>query len=653
MIQCISVILLFFSLVSNRQPDSLQIYHKLSLSERNSGNYTKSVNYLKHAQSHCTSYKDSIKIYNTLATLHYRLTDYYTAITFLNKALALSRVNNYNFYEGYIYINYGLNYTDLLLFDEALNYFNKAFKYVPDNIHAALYHNIGRVHKYSNNLDSAEYYLKLAYEIKLKELGYNNASTITSALELAEITKDKTILSTIQPYIESMHNDYYLSWFYYLLGEYDKAISYNREDKRISLEIYTVTEQWEAAIKIIDTLRTGYLDIDSKLFLQANERLIYKNAVQEALKTDTLKAYQLALKSRANVLQEEIGFKPSPNLINSHNYFDFDSIIYLFVVNNKVINTYKIEANETFSQHYNNLRKCFIPDTFKSAYQEYYRTFCRSSKYLYETLVPEYGERMNIIPDGRVQFIPFEVLLTAAPSDTNHPDYSILPYLMNKAVIKYDYLPREYKRSKDRKKIVGIAPFKELGYTSKGVRFLRRYNSRAYIGKRATKDKIYKGDILQISTHYDYINNYIKLNHDTLYLDSINNLPKDLVILNTCFSGYGEEYSGEGVFSPARAFYKAGAKSVVESAWITSDVSSHKILKLFHKNVKKGYDKAQALKKAKIEYLALPFSHDHPFYWAGLRVFGNSHPLKYGGLIFYFILLAIAVVLIKYFSRLH
>ena len=105
-------------------------------------------------------------------------------------------------------------------------------------------------------------------------------------------------------------------------------------------------------------------------------------------------------------------------------------------------------------------------------------------------------------------------------------------------------------------------------------------------------------------------------------------IPADLVILSACQTGQGDLRSGEGPMSLARAFQYAGSRSVVMNQWPANDRSSKSITVKFLENVADGDPKDVALQKAKVEYInSVDPLRAHPYFWAGLSLYGESEPL--------------------------
>jgi CHAT domain-containing protein/Tfp pilus assembly protein PilF len=102
-------------------------------------------------------------------------------------------------------------------------------------------------------------------------------------------------------------------------------------------------------------------------------------------------------------------------------------------------------------------------------------------------------------------------------------------------------------------------------------------------------------------------------------------LGADLVILSACETALGKEVRGEGMIGLTRAFFYAGARSVVASLWMVSDRSTALLMREFHAHLLDGEDAPAALRRAKLGLLK---SKDprfrHPFFWAPFIVIGRS-----------------------------
>ena len=102
-------------------------------------------------------------------------------------------------------------------------------------------------------------------------------------------------------------------------------------------------------------------------------------------------------------------------------------------------------------------------------------------------------------------------------------------------------------------------------------------------------------------------------------------LNADVVTLSACQSGLGKLLAGEGVMGLPRAFFYAGAQSVVVSLWNVNDAATAELMKTFYAGMKAGLGGAEALRRAKIS-LATGANRAwrHPYFWAPFVFMGES-----------------------------
>src|SRR5690606_25099467 len=95
-----------------------------------------------------------------------------------------------------------------------------------------------------------------------------------------------------------------------------------------------------------------------------------------------------------------------------------------------------------------------------------------------------------------------------------------------------------------------------------------------------------------------------------------------------CETGKPSYQAGEGMISLAHAFNYAGSESILTSLWEIDEESSAKIVKLFYDNLSLGMPKDEALRKAKLSYIAKAERRTvAPQYWAGLVLIGDTTPI--------------------------
>ena len=88
-----------------------------------------------------------------------------------------------------------------------------------------------------------------------------------------------------------------------------------------------------------------------------------------------------------------------------------------------------------------------------------------------------------------------------------------------------------------------------------------------------------------------------------------------LVTLSACDTGVGEIRSGEGVYGLRRAFFLAGAETLVMSLWPVSDYITREVMTGYYSGLKRGLGRGDALRQSQLAMLARS-NRQHPFYWA-------------------------------------
>jgi CHAT domain-containing protein/Tfp pilus assembly protein PilF len=260
-------------------------------------------------------------------------------------------------------------------------------------------------------------------------------------------------------------------------------------------------------------------------------------------------------------------------------------------------------------------------------------------------------QSLMIIPDGELNYLPFEVL---ADADGDN--------LLNQHRITYNYSCTILQNSLATLAInnpakLSMAPFTEwVSNTGKSTAALARLSSSkteaeaiggtTLLNKNATKQRFLKlangYNIIHLATHAyasdkDPNRSFITFyptNPDSvlsfqLFEPEIYNLKLNkaqLVVLSACESGAGELVKGEGVMSLSRAFSYAGCNNIITSMCKADDASTAYIAMRLHKYIAGGYGISEALQKAKLDYIeddAISPVKKRPGYWANMRLIGN------------------------------
>jgi CHAT domain-containing protein len=100
-------------------------------------------------------------------------------------------------------------------------------------------------------------------------------------------------------------------------------------------------------------------------------------------------------------------------------------------------------------------------------------------------------------------------------------------------------------------------------------------------------------------------------------------LRANLVVLSACQTALGREITGEGLIGLSRAFFYAGARSVVATLWNLNDRFAAEFVQRFYAELNAGHASEEALRRAKVAYVNHP-RYSHPFYWSSLVMLGDG-----------------------------
>lgn len=313
---------------------------------------------------------------------------------------------------------------------------------------------------------------------------------------------------------------------------------------------------------------------------------------------------------------------------------------------------------------------CNSPDgqDFSMLARAYYRL-------LFEPFETHLPERLLIVPDGPIAFIPFDCLLTDDPPATTTWDN--LPYQIRKRALSVHFsmgswLQEEQKpipdfkfnwagfapdfpiplasninRDADRDILVKLLYNKQevlqVGEIFQGQYFLDQQANLAAFRKVAGQSAI-----LHLSTHakandrrgdqcFIAFANASGADHpdpgDTLRAAEIYSMriPAELLILSACETGVGEVKDGEGMIGLHHAFTQAGVRSILSTLWTVDDRSMIALMVPFATCLAEGMTKDQALQSAKLQFLTQHPKQGHPFYWSALTLQGSLQPLHQSG----------------------
>jgi CHAT domain-containing protein len=102
------------------------------------------------------------------------------------------------------------------------------------------------------------------------------------------------------------------------------------------------------------------------------------------------------------------------------------------------------------------------------------------------------------------------------------------------------------------------------------------------------------------------------------------NLNAELVVLSACDTNLGRLQEQEGMVNLVRAFFYAGARTVVASLWKVGDDSTANLMKRFYGYLARGDGKGSALRRAKLDIIRQYGKDASPYFWAGFTLHGDS-----------------------------
>jgi CHAT domain-containing protein len=165
-------------------------------------------------------------------------------------------------------------------------------------------------------------------------------------------------------------------------------------------------------------------------------------------------------------------------------------------------------------------------------------------------------------------------------------------------------------------------------------------NGEIYLSINATetifKNNVEDASLVHLSTHsFLYKNNPLilfsntdKENDGYLEVGEILNLnlKSDMVVLSSCKSGLGKVDKAEGIIGMQKAFFDAGAKSVIVSLWDVNDKYTSIFMKYFYSFLSNGVSKSEALRFAKLKFIKQ--INPNPYYWSAFTIAGNDSPIN-------------------------
>ena len=343
-----------------------------------------------------------------------------------------------------------------------------------------------------------------------------------------------------------------------------------------------------------------------------------------------------------------------------------DRALFIFIITPESLKFFKTTVDSIFNENILILKKAFTNFKQNTGSSPNFTQITGALSYLYGVLFSPVkdslsGNRVIIIPDGEISHVPFEALIETPPQ-SGMESYDGLSYLINKYVFSWGYSSSMIKSPMKKRiwlKVYAFAPDYSAFETGRGrvealkmaveeiKSIYRWFKGERYTGIKATETNFRNAGknigILHLAMHLD--TDSVNSKYSFLVFDprkdslsdgklynyeiSLSRIKSPVIVLSACNSGGGTFHQSEGFMSIARSFILAGASSVIRTSWEINDETSAEIMTSFYKYLSKGKAKDEALRLAKLEYVAThPPSYTNPYYWAAYEVLGDNAPVR-------------------------
>lgn len=523
---------------------------------------------------------------------------------------------------------------------------------------------------------------------------FDRESSKRSLLETAYFTYEQAISTYLKLYEQSGDKNYLIKAFEFseqsksvLLEDALKeknAISFGgipdsliQQEKLFSQQISMHQQDLYLAQK---SKNEAAVQLSKKGLFEVRQK---QDALAERLEKEYPKYYELKY-SKTKIALTDIQ-KTLPEKTCIIEYFEgYDNIIGFSITKNS-LKYITIPREEGYSTNVEKFRKTMTSGAVAAnnptvAYSEYIEQAYPFYKQYVGALIPENTTRLIIVPDGLLNLIAFEALLTEQPVFDNKQttQFNTLPYLLNQHIVSYNYSAmmwmqqRNASPSSSNYDVLAMAAVysppkaKDLDSsmnhrmyqlrkglspipgTVEEVNLLQQYFGGDFYNGNEANERKFKEEaanygILHLAMHgiiddknpefssMAFTEDGSGLEDNFLHSNEIKqlNLQANLVVLSACETGFGKYQHGEGVISLGRSFMYAGVPSVVMTLWKINDYSSIFITKLFYENLQKGLPKDEALQKAKQAYFKdAPEGLSHPAFWAAFVQLGDYRAIN-------------------------
>lgn len=526
--------------------------------------------------------------------------------------------------------------------------------------------------------EMAEFNVKL-----LKSVRYKTARTMQLAIPVYEQMIEICLLLN-----ERQPKESYLTTAFKTAEEF-KQLFLNETIKEPVAQTYGAVDPlliqdeyaWQ---ELLQRLESGVLTVRNN----AKQRAWYQEQIAKAKAQLQLVVNKLKKSFPAYYQQYYQQYLPTIDSLQQHlgdstivvQYMEGNTSIYQFLITADTFTVRKI-----FWRTYKNILlkyyKHFTDNKMvQHAQSGSYKDFCITSYELYHKLLHHEllanKERLVIIPDGLMMYIPFEPLLTKIPLDSVHQiNFPKLAYLMRDKAITYHYSSawwlrdliavtqgvnndvlamgatyetlgditnRTYRWQQVRKELEPLPRMSieldSLAANYAGDFYTNRYASEYYLKDYAKgygvlhfaftgivdPQAVEYTNLVLAEDGYEDEDNFLTINEIKQL-----NLNAELVVLSNSTAGYGAYQRGEALINLVQGFMYAGSPAVVASLWDQPAPVAALVMDRFYKYLQQKLPKDEALRQAKIAYLKQAKGiYAHPTFWAGFIQIGNYQPIE-------------------------
>lgn len=252
----------------------------------------------------------SYEVYRRLGRFYYRNSNFQDALVYHNKAVLIysGQKNNREFLA--IYLRIGIIYLDLKNYDQVFKTYNTIEKILAENgdipeTSYSLYNNLAVACTELNRLDEAEKYLKKGYEVALKSGDSIKISRIMTNKGTVQL-KRKNYSGALEMYQKALgidsrlaqrkagivENEIYIGETYFMLKDFDKAISILEKAYQTTRRHGFLTLQSRAAVMLKDIYKAkgdfkrayefqdAYFYIKDSLYNLQKQEEIFKQSIK-------------------------------------------------------------------------------------------------------------------------------------------------------------------------------------------------------------------------------------------------------------------------------------------------------------------------------------------------------------------------------------